>query len=47
MIPKNQIENAISKLKNNLMQIYQQKEDITLNKYALSKDYFAEILETY
>ena len=29
------------------MQMYQQKEDITLNKYALSKDEFAEMLETY
>ena len=47
MIPKNQLDAAIRKLKNNLMQMYQQKEEITLNKYAISKEDFAEMLETF
>lgn len=47
MIPKNQMEAAILKLKSNLMQMYQQKEEIVLNKHALNKDDFAEMLETF
>jgi len=38
---------AIRKLKNNLMQMYQQKEEITLNKYAISKEDFAVMLENF
>jgi hypothetical protein len=47
MIPKNQMDAAIRKLKNNLMQMYQQKEEITLNKYAVSKEDFVEMLEAF
>lgn len=46
-IPKPQLQPAILKLKHNLMQMYQQKEDIVLNKHALSKDDFAAALDRF
>jgi len=40
-VPAGQLQLAVLKLKTNLMQIYQQKEDIVLNKHAVTKDEFA------
>jgi hypothetical protein len=45
-IPPSQLEAALLKLRANLMQIYQAKEDIVLNKHGVTREDFLAALET-
>ena len=46
-IPVSQKEASLLMLKTNLVNIYQNKEDIVLNKHGVSRDDFAGALEAY